>query len=604
MAKTGGDLLVERLLEWGVDTIFSLPGDGINGLYESLRTHEDKIRLIQVRHEEAAAFMACAYAKFTGKLGVCMATSGCGGIHLLNGLYDAKYDCQPVLAITGSAAHDISGTFYQQDVDLVKVFTDVAQYNERVMGPDHVVNVLDQAVRTALGQRTVTHISFPKDFQEWTASDDTRSQLNVPDHSSATQVSHEQTPALSQLQRAAEVINAGKKVAIFAGRGALNARDEVIQLADRVGGPIIKALLGKNVVPDDHPFTTGGIGLLGTAPSQDAMEECDTLIMLGTRFPYLEFYPKPGQARTVQVDLDASHIGLRTPVEVGLLGDVKSTLRALLPLLEPKADRHFLEDSQERMGHWAELMTQRGTQESMPMKPQVIPHTVSPLLNNDAIVTCDCGNNTTWVARHIQLKGDMLFSTSGLLATMAAGFPYALAASVAYPGRQVVALVGDGGFTMLMGELATAVKYKLPVKVFIFHNNAYGQIKWEQIVMEGNPEYGVDLQNIDYALYARACGATGFTIDDPKDAARIVQEALAHDGPVVVDCIVDQNEPPMPGKITTVQAVEFMKALVRGERDSSEIIKTVISNQYHEAVATKGRSLINLVPGLNQLIKP
>ena len=598
MAKTGADLFVERLLDWGVDTIFSLPGDGINGLYESLRTHQDKIRLIQVRHEEAAAFMACGYAKFTGKLGVCMATSGCGGIHLLNGLYDAKYDGQPVLAITGHTAHDLSGTFYQQDVDLVKVFADVAVYNERVMGPEHVVNVLDQAIRTALGQRTVTHVSFPKDYQEWTTSNDTRTAANIPDHSSATWVSHSVAPALVQLQQAAEVINAGKKVVVFAGRGCLNARGEVLQLADIVGGPIIKALLGKGVVADDSPYTTGGLGLLGTAPSQDAMEECDTLIMIGTRFPYLEYFPKPGQARTVQIDLDASHIGMRTPVEVGLLGDSKTVLQALLPLLERKTDRSFLEKAQERAGHWNELMNERGTQTAMPMKPQVIPHTLSPLLADNAIVTCDCGNNTTWAARHIRMKGDMLFSTSGLLATMASGLPYAIAGSVAYPGRQVVALVGDGGFTMLMGEVATAVKYKLPVKVFIFHNNAYGQIKWEQIVMEGNPEYGVDLQPIDFALYARACGATGFTIDDPKDADRVVREALAHDGPVIVDCIVDQNEPPMPGKITTEQAIEFVKSLARGERDRSEIIKNVISNQYHEAIATKGRSLLGIIPGL------
>ena len=598
MAKTGADLFVERLLDWGVDTIFSLPGDGINGLYESLRTHQDKINLIQVRHEEAAAFMACGYAKFTGKLGVCMATSGCGGIHLLNGLYDAKYDGQPVLAITGHTAHDLSGTFYQQDVDLVKVFADVAAYNERVMGPDHVVNVLDQAIRTALGQRTVTHVSFPKDYQDWTSSDDTRTPANIPDHSSATQLSYRVAPALSQLQQAAEVINAGKKVVVLAGRGCLNAREEVLQLADIVGGPIIKALLGKGVVADDSPYTTGGLGLLGTAPSQDAMEECDTLIMIGTRFPYLEYFPKPGQARTVQIDLDASHIGMRTPVEVGLLGDSKTVLQALLPLLERKTDRSFLEKAQERAGHWNELMNERGTQTAMPMKPQVIPHTLSPLLADNAIVTCDCGNNTTWAARHIQLKGDMLFSTSGLLATMASGLPYAIAGSVAYPGRQVVALVGDGGFTMLMGEVATAVKYKLPIKVFIFHNNAYGQIKWEQIVMEGNPEFGVDLQPIDFAMHARACGATGFTIDDPNDADRVVREALAHDGPVVVDCIVDQNEPPMPGKITTEQAIEFVKSLARGERDRSEIIKNVISNQYHEAIATKGRSLLGVIPGL------
>lgn len=597
MAKTGADLLVERLLEWGVDTVFSLPGDGINGIYESLRTHEDKIKLIQVRHEEAAAFMACGYAKFTGKLGVCIATSGCGGIHLMNGLYDAKYDGQPVLAITGGTAHDISGTFYQQDLDLVKVFTDLAAYNERVMGPDHVVNVLDQAVRTALSQRTVTHISFPKDYQDWTVSDDTRSSSNVADHSSATKTAYSVAPSADQLRLAAEVINAGEKVAVMVGRGALGAREEVVQLAEAVGGPVIKALLGKAVLPDDSPYTTGGLGLLGTAPSQDAIEECDTLIMVGTHFPYFEFYPKPGQARTVQIDLDASHIGSRTPVEVGLLGDCKTVLQALLPLIQRKTDRSFLEKAQERMGHWRDLLTQRGTQDTMPMKPQVIPHNVSPLLSDNAIVTCDCGNNTTWVARHIQMKENMLFSTSGLLATMASGFPYAIAASVAYPNRQVVAMVGDGGFTMLMGEMATAVKYKLPIKLFIFHNNSYGQIKWEQIVMEGNPEYGVELESIDYAQYARACGAAGFTISEPKDAERIIREAMAHDGPVLIDCIVDQNEPPMPGKITTEQAIEFTKAMIRGEADRGSIIKNFVRNQVKEAVATKGRSLLDIIPG-------
>ncbi len=600
MAKTGGDLLIERLIEWGVDTIFGLPGDGINGLFESLRTHQDQIRFIQVRHEEAAAFMAAGYAKFTGKLGVCMATSGCGGFHMLNGLYDAKYDGQPVLAITGHTYHDISGSFYQQDADLTKVFMDLAPYNERIMGPDHVVGAVDQAIRTAIGQRTVSHLSFPKDFQEWETSDDTRSMPNIQGHTSVLKVSINITPDLAQLQRAADIINAGSKVVILAGRGALNARDEVIQLAEAVGGPIIKALLGKAVVPDDNPYTTGGIGLLGTAPSQDAMEECDTLIMIGTHFPYLEYYPKPGQVRTVQIDLDATHIGMRTPVDVGLVGDSRTILEALLPLINHKEDRHFLEKAQERMNFWRDLMTERGTQSTLPMKPQVIPHLLSPLLDDDAIITCDCGNNTTWAARHIQIRGTMQFSTSGLLATMGSGLPYAIAASVAYPGRQVVALVGDGGFTMLMGEMATAVKYKLPIKVFIFHNNSFGQIKWEQIVLEGNPEFGVDIQSIDFAAYARACGATGFTIDDPANAADIIQQAMAHDGPVIVDAIVDQNEPPMPGKITTDQAIALTKALIRGERDSGDIIKNIIGNQFREAVATKGRSLLTVVPGIGK----
>ena len=600
MAKTGGDILIERLIEWGVDTIFGLPGDGINGLFESLRTHQEQIRFVQVRHEEAAAFMAAGYAKFTGKLGVCMATSGCGGLHLINGLYDAKYDGQAVLAITGHTFHDISGSLYQQDADLTKVFMDLAPYNERIMGPDHIVSAVDQAIRSALGLRTVSHLSFPKDFQDWTASDDTRSSPNVPGHTSIVKLSTSLTPATDELQRAADLINAGKKVVILAGRGALNARDEVTQLAEAVGGPIVKALLGKGVVPDDSPYTTGGLGLLGTAPSQDAIEECDTFVMIGSHFPYLEYYPKPGQAQTVQIDLDATHIGMRTPVDVGLVGDTKSILTVLLPLLHHKEDRSFLEKAQERMEFWRKLMTERGTQTTMPMKPQVVPHLISPLLNDDAIITCDCGNNTTWAARHIQMRGTMQFSTSGLLATMGSGLPYAIAAAVAHPGRQVVALVGDGGFTMLMGELATAVKYKLPIKVFIFHNNSFGQIKWEQIVMEGNPEFGVDIQSIDFAAYARACGATGFTIDDPAHAADIIQQALAHDGPVIVDAIVDQNEPPMPGKITTEQAIELTKALVRGEKDSREIIKNIVGNQFQEAVATKGRSLLTVLPGIGK----
>ncbi|UFH53325.1 thiamine pyrophosphate-dependent enzyme [Spirosoma sp. KNUC1025] len=600
MAKTAADLFIERLIEWGVDTVFGLPGDGINGLFESLRTHQDQIRFVQVRHEEAAAFMAAGYAKFTGKLGVCMATSGCGGFHLINGLYDAKYDGQPVLAITGHTYHDISGSLYQQDADLVKVFMDLAPYNERIMGPDHVVNAVDQAIRTALAQRTVSHLSFPKDLQDWTASDDTRSMPNIPGHTGVLKVSTELTPSLAQLQKAADLINAGKKVAIFVGRGCLKARQEVLQLADTVAGPIIKALLGKAVVPDDSPYTTGGLGLLGTAPSQDAMEECDTLIMIGTHFPYTEYFPKPGKVRTLQIDIDPTHIGLRTPVEVGLVGDSKTILDGLLPLINRKEDRSFLEKAQERMTFWRELISARGTETDVPMKPQVVPHLISPLLDSDAIITCDCGNNTTWAARHIDLRDDMQFSTSGLLATMGSGLPYAIAASIAYPDRQVVALVGDGGFTMLMGEMATAVKYKLPIKVFIFHNNSYGQIKWEQIVLEGNPEFGVELQSIDFAAYARACGATGFTLDDPKDAPDVIRKALAHDGPVIVDAFVDQNEPPMPGKITTDQAIEFAKSLARGERDRSEIIKNVVKNQISEAVATKGRSLLALIPGVGK----
>ncbi len=336
MAKTTADLLVERLSEWGVDTIFGLPGDGVNGIFEALRTHQDKVRFVQVRHEESAAFAACGYAKYTGRLGVCIATSGPGGIHLLNGLYDAKMDNQPVLAITGHTFHDLIGTRYQQDVDLVKLFMDVAVYNEQVMGPAHVVTTVDAAVRHALGHRGVAHVCIPKDVQDWTLSDDHRSPANMPQHSGDTFSPAHALPTPDELQRAADLINAGRKVAILVGQGCLGARDEVAQLADQVAGPVAKTLLGKAVLPDDSPYTTGGIGLLGTAPTSDAMRECDTLILAGTSFPYIEFLPKPGQAKTLQIDSDAARIGLRLPVEVGLVGDCKRVLAALLPLLIAK----------------------------------------------------------------------------------------------------------------------------------------------------------------------------------------------------------------------------------------------------------------------------
>src|SRR3954452_22972019 len=361
MSKSTADLLVERLIDWEVDTIFGYPGDGINAIYEALRTHQDRIHFVQVRHEEAAAFAACGYAKYTGRLGVCLATSGPGGIHLLNGLYDAKADGQPVLAITGHTFHDLIGTNYQQDVDLDKLFEDVAAYNERVMGPAHVHNVLDIAIKTSLAQHTVTHINIPKDVQEWDTSDAPRSKANIPEHSADVYASAPPAPAESLLQKAADIINAGAKVAILAGRGCLNAREEVLQLADKVAGPIIKPLLGKAVVPDRHPYTTGGIGLLGTAPSQDALRECDTLIIAGSSFPYMEFYPKPGQATTIQIDIAPTRIGLRHPADIGLVGDCKTVIAALLPLLTRKADRSFLNKARDRMVAWNRLIEQRGT---------------------------------------------------------------------------------------------------------------------------------------------------------------------------------------------------------------------------------------------------
>lgn len=584
MAKLVSDIIVERLVEWGVDTIFGFPGDGVDGFFEALRTHQKQLRFIQVRHEEAAAFAAVGYAKYSGRLGVCVATSGPGGIHLLNGLYDAKCDGQPVLAITGHTFHDLIGTHFQQDVDLDKVFMDVSEYNERVMGPAHAVNVVDEAIRTAMARRGVAHITIPKDIQEWKMSEDKRSSMNVSNHSGDGYAFTSAHPSAERLKEAANILNAGSKVAILVGRGALHASEEVLQLAEKLAGPVIKALLGKGVLPDRNPYTTGGIGLLGTAPSQEALEECDTLIMIGTSFPYLDFFPKPGQARCVQIDIDAARLGLRYPVDVGLTGDTKAVLRDLLPRLVAKSDRKFLETAQSRMKDWWEVIEKRGTRSEMPMKPQVVTYTLNKLLNEDAIVSADSGTIATWAARYIDVRGTMKFSLSGSLATMANGLPYSIGASIAFPGRQVVCVVGDGGLTMLMGELATLAKYKLPVKVIVMKNNVLGQIKWEQMVLDANPEFGVELEPIDFAKVAEACGVAGFTLEHPQDANRVLAEALRYDGPALVQAVIDPNEPPLPGKIKTEQAVHFAEAIISGEKDGRKIIKNVLKEEVREVI--------------------
>src|SRR5918995_5221469 len=492
MAQTAAEILIDVLEEWGVDTVFGLPGDGINGIMEALRKKRDSIRFVQVRHEEAAAFMACGYAKFTGRLGVCLATSGPGGLHLLNGLYDAKLDGQPVLAITGMPYHDLIGTHTQQDVELDKVFSDVAEYSVRIMGPTHVENVAHLACRTALLRRAVSHITFPVDLQEREIKGE-RSKRNIPGHTSDVLSLSARLPHEGDLAQAADVLNGGRKIVILAGQGALHAGAELEQVAETLGAPIVKALLGKAAVPDDSPYTTGTIGLLGTRPSQEAIEECDTLLMVGTSFPYLEFLPKPGQARGVQIELDPMRIGLRYPVEVGLVSDSRRTLEALLPLLQPAPDRSFLEHAQASMREWWQLVEERGTRADVPMKPEVVAWELGKRLRDDAIVCCDSGTVATWWARHIKARRGQMYSLSGMLASMANGLPYAIAAQIAYPDRQCVAFVGDGGFSMLMAELATCVKYKLPVKIIVIKNNTLGMIKWEQMVFLGNPEYGCEL---------------------------------------------------------------------------------------------------------------
>jgi pyruvate dehydrogenase (quinone) len=581
---TTADVIMDTLLEWGVDTVFGMPGDGNNGLMEALRTRADRIRFVQVRHEEAAALAACGHAKFTGRLGVCLATSGPGGIHLLNGLYDAKLDGQPVLALTGLQYHDLIGTATQQDVELDRLYMDVALYNARVMGPAHAGPVTNLACRAALANRGVAHITVPVDVQSQPVSPAPASGRNVPGHSVDVFARSARLPDEDDLKRAAKVLSAGRRIVIMAGRGALNAGVTLEALAERLSAVIVKPLLGKAAVPDDSPYTTGGVGLLGTAPSQEAIEGCDTLLIVGSSFPYIEYYPKPGQARGVQIDLDPQRLGLRYPVEVGLVGDSRRTLERLLELVEPNNDRAFLETAQEGMRAWWSLMEERGTRQDSPMKPQVVAWELGRRLRDHAIVACDSGTITTWWARQMPVKRGQMHSVSGNLATMACALPYAIAAQLAHPDRQVVAFIGDGGMAMLMAELATAVKYQLPIRVVVINNQSLGQIKWEQLVFLGNPEYGCELQPIDFAAVARGFGAAGYTITEAAECGAVLDRALAEPGPVVIDAKVDPHEPPMPPKATVAQAQKLATAFARGTPARERIALTIASDTVRELV--------------------
>jgi pyruvate dehydrogenase (quinone) len=582
MAKTGGDILVQTLIDWGVDTIFGIPGDGINGVFESLRERQDEIKFVQVRHEEAGAFAACAYAKFTGKLGVCLATSGPGGVHLLNGIYDAKLDGQPVLAITGAQHHDLIATLTQQDIELDKLFMDATAYSARVMGPAHVEEVVEMACRTALAYRQPTHVMLPVDFQSQPAKD--RSERNVPNHVSNLMARGGQMPDREMIQRAADILNEAKKPFILAGRGAVGASAELIAVAERLQAPIGKPLLGKAAVPDDCPYTTGGVGMLGTKPSQEALESCDTLLIVGSSFPYIEYYPEPGKAKAVQVELDPKRVGLRYPVDVGLIGDSKRVLGELLPLLRKNDSSKFLKQAQDDMKDWRETMRERGTRTDTPMKPQVVTHELNKLLDDDAIVITDSGTITCWTARHVDMRGDMMFSCSGTLASMACGLPYAIGAATAYPGRQVVAVIGDGSAAMLMGDFVTLRKYNLDAKIIVIKNNALGQIKWEQMVFLGNPEYGCELEPIDFVKIAEGVGIPAVRIDDPARCGEQLREALSRKGPCLIEAVVDPNEPPMPPKIEAKQALKFAESLIKGTPHAGKIALTVASDTVRELV--------------------
>jgi pyruvate dehydrogenase (quinone)/pyruvate oxidase len=584
MAKTtAADILIDSLVDWGVDTIFGIPGDGINGIMEALRKRQDKIRFIQVRHEEAAAFMACGWAKYTGKLGVCLATSGPGGIHLLNGLYDAKGDGQPVLAITGLHYSDLLSTHAQQDVELDKLFQDVCVYNARIMGAAHVENVTDLACRTAVTRHGVAHLTFPVDLQEEEAPEE-GTKHNVLHHTSDVFAWGAGVPEEHQLRRAADILNAAKKPAILVGRGAVKAGDKVIAVAEALGAPIAKAVLGKTAIADDHPLTTGSIGLLGTTSSEELMRKCDTLLMIGTSFPYIEHLPKPGQARGVQIDRDPTRIGLRFPVDVGLAGDTSRVLDALLPMLKRNSDRSFLQTIQRSIHEWREQQTKAETSEEQPMKPQRLAAEIGKRLRDDAIVAVDSGTVTAWWARHIPAKPTQMHSVSGMMASMGCGLPYAIAAQLAYPDRQVIAFVGDGGMSMLMAELVTAVKYQLPIKVVVLKNNTLGQIKWEQVMFLGNPEYGCELHPIDFAAFAGACGAIGFSVTQTGRLGAVLDEAFAAPGPVIVDVEVDPLEAPMFANMQPEQAKMLREALAKGEPDAEGILENARKHRSRELV--------------------
>ena len=581
MAETVGDFLLRRLSEWGVRRIYGYPGDGINGIVGAFDRARDQIEFVQVRHEEMAAFMACAHAKFTGEVGVCVATSGPGAIHLLNGLYDAKMDHVPVVAIVGQQARAALGGSYQQEVDLLSLFKDVAhEYVQMATVPAQMRHLVDRAVRIALTERTVTCIIVPNDLQEMAA-------VEMPKHAHGTV--HSGTgysqprivPVEEDLVRAANVLNAGEKIAMLVGAGSLHATDEVIEVAQLLGAGVAKALLGKAVVPDDLPYVTGSIGLLGTEPSYDMMMDCDTLLMVGTSFPYSEFLPKEGQARAVQIDIDGRMLGIRYPNEVSLVGDSAETLRALIPYLKPKENRSWREGIEKDVHEWWKLLKERSMDEANPVNPQRVFWELSPRLPENCILSSDSGSAANWFARDLKIRRGMMATLSGNLATMGPGVPYAVAAKFAYPERVAIALVGDGAMQMNgNNSLITIAKYwntwsDPRLIVLVLHNNDLNQVTWEQRALAGDPKFegSQNLPNFDYARYAEALGLKGIVVDNPDEVGRAWDEALAASRPVVIDAITDPDVPPLPPHITLEQAKAYASALWKGDPNERGILR-------------------------------
>jgi pyruvate dehydrogenase (quinone) len=570
MTRTTSDFLVERLGAWGVRRVYGYPGDGINGILGALDRAGDAIDFVQVRHEEMAAFMACAHAKFTGEPGVCIATSGPGAIHLLNGLYDAKLDHQPVVAIVGQTARTAMGGSYQQEVDLQSLFKDVAsEFVQTAMAPAQLRHLIDRAFRTALSGRTVTCIIIPNDLQEEPDAEPPHEHATV--HSGVGWSSPRVIPQQADLQRAADVLNSGERVAVLAGIGAANAAEELIEVCDLLGAGLAKALLGKQIVPDDLPFVTGSIGLLGTEPSWTLMSECDTLLMVGSSFPYSEFLPEEGRARGVQIDIDGRMLSIRYPMEVNLTGDSRETLRALIPLLQRKTDRSWREKIEEDVRRWWKVVEARAMNDANPINPERVFWELSPRLPENCILAADSGSTAFFYARSLKFRRGMMGSLSGGLATMGPGVPYVIAAKFAFPDRVPIALVGDGAFQMNgMNELITIAKYWQEwsdprLIVCVLENRDLNMVTWEQRVLAGDPKFDASQQvpGFPYDEYARSLGLHGIRVDDPDRIGAAWDEALSADRPCVLAFRTDPEVPPLPPHITLEQAKNFMSAVIR-----------------------------------------
>ncbi len=593
MSNAVGDFLLERLGVWGVGRIYGYPGDGINGIIGAFQRSDNgtpRPEFIQVRHEEMAAFMASAHAKFTGELGVCLATSGPGAVHLLNGLYDAKLDHQPVVAIVGQQARSGLGGHYQQEIDLVSLFKDVAgEYVHMATEAAQMRHLVDRACRIALAERTVTCIIVPNDLQEEDAVEQPPHAHGTV-HSAAGWSAPRVIPTDTELDRAAEVLNAGSKVAILAGAGALKAGAEVAEVAEKLGAGVAKALLGKAVLPDDAPYVTGSIGLLGTRPSYNMMMGCDTLLMIGSSFPYSEFLPEEGQARGVQIDIDGRMLAIRYPMEVGLVGDSAETLRALLPRLERKSDRGWREQIESEIRDWWKLMDERAHEPADPINPQLVMAELSKRLPDGAIVCADSGSVANWYARDLRLREGMMGSLSGTLATMGAGVPYAIGAKFAHPRRPVFALMGDGAMQMNgINELITIAKYRdrwpdQRLIVLVQNNRDLNQVTWEQRVMNGDPKFpgSQDLPDFPYARYAEMLGLKGIRVDSPDQVGAAWDEALSADRPVVYEALTDPEVPPLPPHITVQQARAFASSVLGGDEHASRMVKESLRQKLPE----------------------